>query len=147
MDSPEDLLSSVDSLIIRKGDANEILDYLATEDAATAKFLRAFLDCLPPNGVDKFCQDILNCKTPAKLRQLQDTLFTGLLVPRKSTKQNIAVTQAHRQPRNCSEEQRENAEPFRLTSIRSRTGRRITCCLVANIPVGETRDGSKERLS
>ncbi len=102
MESPEDLLSSIESLTIREGDAiiresraNQILEDLAkqgVENAATAQFLQAFLACLPADGVNTFRQDIIELKTPARLRQHHAALMSGLLTPCKLMKQNLAVT-------------------------------------------------------
>ncbi len=98
MDSPEELISSLESLTVREGEAiyledrtEKILDKLAETQPTTAIFLKAFLDCLPPDGVENFRQDILALTTPEELYRHKDALTTGLLLPRQLMKQNIAI--------------------------------------------------------
>lgn len=53
------------------------------KDDDTVAFLKAFVELLPPHGASNIMDDIVQCESDEKLRQLAGNLRTALLVPSK----------------------------------------------------------------
>jgi hypothetical protein len=92
------------------------LDGYQAQDAKddTAKFLKIFFKYLPRDGQHHLAEDICGCSTNATLRQLAESLDTGLLRPMKSKgRKTPAIT---RSPRFSIEDSIENLYSLDLES-------------------------------